>query len=262
MTEPALVYEGVVAHARLKPVLHKFRYNVFSFFMDLDRFEETAADLRWFSLDRFNLFSFRQRDHGAAKGERLADHVRSLLDEAGTPCRGRIFMLAYPRMLGFVFNPLTIYYCHNEQGDLRAVLYEVRNTFGGRHCYLIPFEGGDTIRQTADKLFHVSPFMDMDLIYDFELTRPGKNLQVVVNTSDDEGPVLTASFAGKAHALSDAKLVSLFFGYPLMTMKVIAGIHWEAFRLLAKGLRLKKGAPDPLHEVTVVRAPAAVARAA
>ena len=162
-------------------------------------------------------------------------------------------MLFYPRMLGYAFNPLTVYYCHDLDGALAAMIYEVRNTFGERHAYVIPVEySGDQIEQSAQKRFHVSPFIDMDMCYRFRLSRPGDEIRLRIETSDEEGPLLNAAFFGTAHALSDAKLLSLFFRYPLMTIKVILGIHWEALKLLAKGLRLRAGAPTPAKPFTVV----------
>lgn len=251
----AVVYEGVVAHARFKPVRHRLTYKVFSFLLDLDELDEAAASLRFFSRNRFNLFSLYDRDHGAGRSGGLAAHVRETLAEAGLDGSGRILMLAYPRMLGYAFNPLTVYYCHDCSGALAAILYEVRNTFGGRHSYLIPVEDtGETIGQAAGKVFHVSPFIDMDMRYRFTLSRPSDRVSVFIQTSDADGPVLNASFTGKAAPVTDRKLLALFFRYPLMTFKVIAGIHWEALRLLLKGLRLRPGAPAPARGVTVVPA--------
>lgn len=252
LAENARVYEGVVAHARLKPVRHRLRYKVFSFLLDLDALDETTARLRFFSYNRFNLFSVYDRDHGAPAG--LAADVRAMLADAGVDAGGRILMLCYPRMLGYVFNPLTVYYCHDGAGEIAAIIYEVRNTFGGRHCYLIPVDSaGGPIEQAADKALHVSPFIDMDMRYRFSLSRPSDRISIVIETGDSEGPLLTASFVGAGAAIADRKLLALFFRYPLMTVKVIAGIHWEALRLLFKGLRLRPGAAAPDRTVTVVR---------
>lgn len=251
----AAVYEGAVTHRRFKPVNHHLRYRVFSFLLDLDALDRTAKDLRWFSHNRLNLFSFHDRDHGDGKSDDLAAYIRAALINAGVDGGGRILALCYPRMLGYAFNPLTVYYCHDRDNQLSAVIYEVSNTFGGRHSYLIPINGAaDRIEQSADKCFHVSPFIDMDMRYAFSLTRPVDNISVSIQTSDEEGPVLNAAFKGDASILSDKKLSSLFIRYPLMTMKVIAGIHWEALKLALKGLRLRAGAPTPETPITVVRA--------
>jgi len=248
----AHVYEGAVTHRRFKPKQHRLKYSVFSILLDIDKLNETSARLKWFSRGRFNLFSFYDRDHGAGGPANISDYVRGVLGDAGHDDIGQILLLCYPRMLGYAFNPLSVYYCYDTYGRLAVMIYEVRNTFGGRHSYLIPVDGAE-VDQTADKAFHVSPFNEMDQQYRFHLNAPGDYLRVFIQTGDKDGPVLNAAFAGAREKLSDRKLVSLFFRYPLMTVKVILGIHWEAVKLLAKGMRLKSGAPDPDNPVTIVR---------
>lgn len=255
----AVVYEGVVGHRRLKPKKHRLKYGVFSFLLDLDRLDETANRLRWFSRGSFNLFSFHDRDHGAGKPRDINQYVRSVLADAGYNDVGRIMLLCYPRMLGYAFNPLSVYYSYDKAGRLAVMLYEVRNTFGGRHTYLIPVDG-PRVDQQSEKVFHVSPFNDMDLRYRFLIDPPDKNIRVFIQTLDTDGPVLNAVFTGARAPLSDAKLLSLFFRYPLMTLKVIFGIHWEAVKLMAKGMRLKPGAPDPEYPVTIVGKSSATAK--
>jgi len=264
MTAPAArLYHGLVAHRRLRPVGHRFAYRVFSMLFDVDRIDDLARGSRWFSRNRFNLFSFHDADHSFDEGAPVASSVRELLRSRGYRGDGRIELLCYPRILGYVFNPLSVFYCHDAAGRLEAVLHEVRNTFGGRHAYLLPAaEGAGVIRQSTDKRFHVSPFMDMDHVYDFRLTRPGETLSISINQSDAEGPIFRASFAGSAEPASDAALLKAFFRHPLMTLKVIAAIHFEAARLFLKGLRLKGGAPDPAELVTAPPRPEARKQAA
>ncbi len=249
----ATLYHGVVAHRRLRPVGHGFAYRVFSMLFDVDRIDELGTRARWFSRNRFNLFSFHDADHAFEEGATISESVRALLRSHGYSGAGRIDLLCYPRILGYVFNPLSVFYCRDARGELEAVLYEVRNTFGGRHSYLMPVEtGAAIIRQSADKVFHVSPFMDMDHTYAFRLTPPGETLSVFIHQTDPEGPIFNASFAGRAEPASDTALIRAFFRYPLMTLKVICAIHYEAARLFLKGLRLRGAGPDPAHPVSAV----------
>lgn len=251
----ASIYEGRVAHQRIRPVAHNLNYRVFSLLIDLDAIGKLAKTLKFFSHNKFNLFSFYDRDHGGKDCKDIREYIRGLLKTAGINADGRIMLLCYPRILGYVFNPLSVYYCHDSGDRLRAVIYEVSNTFGDRHTYMIEADGdARRIRQSAKKEFHVSPFMDMDMRYDFDLTRPGNTVGVNIKTSDADGLVLNAVFSGARKPLSDRKLVSLFCRYPLMTLKVIAGIHWEAVRLLIKGMRLRGGPPAPEH-ASVIKAP-------
>ena len=246
------LYFGRVMHRRLKPVAHRLEYKVFSMLIDLDEIDALDRALRWFSRGRFNLFSFHDRDFGSGEGD-LAASVRATLAAAGVDGGGPVRLLFYPRILGYAFNPLAVFYCHDAAGRLSAILYEVRNTFGGKHAYLIPVEGdAEIVRQAADKNFHVSPFMEMATRYHFRLSRPGEAIAVVIRQTDAEGAVLNAAFTGERRALDDAALIAAFFRYPLMTVKVIAGIHFEALRLLAKGMKLRAGGPDPAEPVTVV----------
>jgi hypothetical protein len=257
------LYLGRVMHRRLKPVAHRFAYRVFSMLIDLDSLDALDARLKFFSHGRFNLFSFHDCDYGAGKPDDLATYVRGVLADAGVACDGPIRLLCYPRMLGYAFNPLAVYYCHDAAGALTAVLYEVRNTFGGKHSYLIPVEReARVIRQAADKNFHVSPFMPMAMRYHFRLTRPGDDVAVAIRQTDADGAVMNAVFTGTRVEMTDRTLVKVFFAYPLMTVKVIAAIHVEAFRLLLKGMKPVKGGADPAAPVTVSREKAAPRKAA
>ncbi|HBK92775.1 MAG TPA: DUF1365 domain-containing protein [Parvularcula sp.] len=250
---PVHLYHGAVSHRRLRPVGHRFVYKVFSILVDLDRLDEAAQSSRWFSLNKFNLFSFHDADHAFKTGETVSRSVRKLLRQHGYCGDGRIELLCYPRVLGYVFNPLSIFYCRDARDRLEAVIYEVRNTFGGRHSYLIGADGaGRVIRQSADKVFHVSPFMEMEHIYDFRLTPPRDIVSVFIRQRDREGPIFNAAFAGRAEAATDAAWLKAFLRYPLMTLKIIAAIHFEAGRLFLKGLRLKGRGPDPASPVSAI----------
>ncbi len=254
MSEASALYVGRVDHARLRPKRHRLSYRIFILLLDLDELEGLAKRLRWFSLGRFNLTSFRESDHGDGSGSPLRTQIERHLDAADLSIDGGpIRLLCLPRVLGYVFNPLSIYFCHGRDGGLRAILYEVSSTFGERHGYLVPAEpnGRGVMRQSAAKRLHVSPFMDMDLTYAFRITEPGERLSVLIETDDAEGRLLTASFIAERRPLTDATVLAAWFSHPLLTVKVILAIHWEAVKLMAKGLRLRGGPAAPAALVSL-----------
>lgn len=251
------LYFGKVMHKRLRPFTHAFTYRVFSLHLDLDDLTSGLRKLRLLSHNRWNLFSFHDRDHGPRDGSPLRPWIDAQLAAAGVDLAGGpVRLLCYPRMLGYVFNPLAIWFCHHADGSLRAVLYEVSNTFGEHHSYLLPVEPaqrtGEPIEQSADKELYVSPFIGMTARYHFRLAVPGEKLAVTIREEVPEGGQLVARQSGRRHALNDANLLRAFFAYPLMTVKVIVGIHWEALRLWHKGARVTPRPPAPPQDVTLV----------
>ena len=235
------IYTGVVVHKRLRPRRHWLSYRVFSLLLDLDELPELP--LRWLAVNRPGLLSFREADHG--DGGALRPWVAARLAGAGIVADGPVRLLCYPRMLGYVFNPLTVYFCHRSDGSLAAVIYEVHNTHGERHAYVLP--GGEgTVRQSCAKAFFVSPFMPMDCVYHFTITPPGDSVSVGIVETDGEGTLLTATFSGTFAPLTDPALLRAVLAHPLMTLKVTAAIHWEAIKLLAKGLRVYRHTPKAL----------------
>jgi len=255
------LYVGKVWHRRWKPKAHRLDYRVFSMLIDLDELPELARRSRLFSHNRFNLFGFLDRDFGPGDGTPLKTWVAAELRKAGLPARDlRVEILCYPRMFGYVFNPLSVYFCRRAADDaLIAILYEVHNTFGQRHCYLIPVSGAkETLRQSCAKAFYVSPFIGMQADYHFRIVPPatvpadGDRLALVIHQTDAEGRLLDASFIGERRSWSDAALVSLLATHPLMTLKVIAGIHWEALKLWLKGLKLVPRPAPPQALVSVI----------
>jgi uncharacterized protein len=248
------LYFGTVVHRRLRPRRHALGYRVFALLVDLDELPALTRRLRLFSHNRFNLFSLHDRDHGSRDGGALRPFVEAALARAGIGLEGgAIRLLAFPRMLGYVFNPLSIYFCHHRDGGLRALIYEVRNTFGEMHSYLIPVRGAGAglVRQSCAKDFYVSPFLAMACRYHFRLAVPGERLAVTIRETDRDGPILYASLEGRRTDLSDRALVGAFLRYPLMTLKVIAGIHWEAVKLWVKGVGLVPRPPPPVSALTI-----------
>lgn len=249
------IYLGAVVHTRLRPVRHRLRHRMLTLLLDLDELPELAKRTALLSVDRFNLFSFHQRDHLDGSATPLRAQVEHQLARAGiVPDGGPILLLCMPRILGLVFNPLSVFYCHASDGALRAVLYEVNNTFGQRHSYFIPVTGHDAAgpRQQCAKRFHVSPFMDMALRYHFRLVLPQERVAITIAVHDDAGPVLLASFAGRRGELGNANLLRGFMRHPLLAAQVLGGIHWEALKLWRKGLRIRPRPPAPPEPVSLV----------
>ncbi|MCC9624706.1 DUF1365 family protein [Thalassospira sp. MA62] len=266
-TFKSALFEGVVTHHRLRPKVHKLRYRVFSFLLDLDEIDHLASRLGLFSRNRFNLFSFHDRDYADGDGTDLRPRIEAILSAHNLgDCSDKIELLCYPRLLGFVFNPLSVYFCHRANGSIGAVLYEVSNTFGDRHSYLIPVGDGaldakGVLRQSCAKGFYVSPFIDMVADYHFSIRMPAENVAVAIRETDAKGTFLNAAFVGDRTELSDRKLIGAFLRYPLMTLKVVAGIHWEAFHLWRKGMKFHKRPHPPREAVTYVMDGATVAQA-
>ncbi|MEQ8282940.1 MAG: DUF1365 family protein [Parvibaculum sp.] len=249
------LYTGAVFHRRLRPRVHALSYRVFYMLLDLDEVPALARASRFFAHNRFSLFSFHDSDHGDGSGRPLRGWVEAQLARAGIETGGgRIEALSFPRVLGHVFNPLTVYFCHRADGALAAMLYEVNNTFGERHSYLVPVEAphAGTVSQTCDKAFYVSPFLPVAGRYHFKVLRPGARLTLTIRESDGEGALLTASFAGTARAFTDGQLALAFLRHPLLTLKVVVGIHWEALRLWLKGIRPAARPAAPSSPVTIV----------
>ncbi len=255
MTAPASgLYVGTVTHRRLRPREHALRYRVFMLLLDLDEAPGLVGRLRLLSRGRFGLMSFAEADHGDRSGAPLRPQVEQRLAAAGIEADGPIRLLCMPRVLGYGFNPLSLFFCHRRDGRLAAILYEVTNTFGERHVYLIAADAGEgeLVRQAAPKRMYVSPFMDMALGYRFTVRPPGDSVGVAVAVDDDEGLILSTAFVGARRPLTDAALFRAWAGHPLLTLKVVAGIHWEALRLLLKGVRFRSRPPAPRHAVTLI----------
>ncbi|MGC1780821.1 MAG: DUF1365 family protein [Xanthobacteraceae bacterium] len=250
------LYVGSVIHRRLKPHPHRLRYRVFWLLLDLDEIDRLSKSLRLFSHNRFNAVSFHDADHGDESGRPLRDQVEQHLIQAGIGWSGgTIRLLCMPRIFGCGFNPLSVYFCHHRGGEFAAVLYEVHNTFGERHSYLIPAgeNPGTVIEQQCRKVFYVSPFMDMDLTYEFRTAVPDERVSVAIRAAAADGVMLAAALSGRRRDISDLNLLSLLITHPLLTLKVITAIHWNALRMLLKGYRLRPRPTPPTLPVTSVR---------
>jgi uncharacterized protein len=237
------LYLGRVMHARLKPIGHRFSYRVMNLLIDLDRLDAANRQSRLFAVNRAALYSFREADHGERDGSSLRLYAQRRAAERGIDLTGgRVLLLCYPRLLGYTFNPLSVYFCYRADGELALLIYEVRNTFGDIHPYALSVMPGDIseagVRQAQDKAFYVSPFIEMTMRYHFRVTPPAKQLKLRILETDRDGPLLAATFNGYRRDLTTAALLRSFFALPLVTFKIAAAIHWEALRLWVKGVRL------------------------
>jgi len=241
MTESSCIYAGHVIHHRLRPRVHRLRYRVFWLLLDLDDIDGHSARLGFFSRNRFNLVGFFDRDHGDGSAVPLRTQTETLLRRAG--CKpdevAKIKLLCMPRIMGYTFNPLSVYFCYRRDNALEAIIYEVHNTFGERHSYVIPGHGATSkVEQSCDKEFFVSPFLGMDMSYKFHVSLPDADVSIAITGTERGEPVIAASLSGKRQELSDVALLKAFMTHPLLTMKVVVAIHWQALRLVLKGFHV------------------------
>lgn len=253
----AALWEGHVIHRRLQPFRHDFKYRVFTLSVDLDRLAELDRTHRHFGFNRNALISFHECDHGPRDGsplkpwavERLAGHG---IDIAG----GQVEIVSFPRIMGYVFNPISLWYCRDAGGTLRAVIHEVKNTFGEQHCYIQPVSNAQSnagiLTHACDKLFHVSPFIDMAASYHFRIAPPGERLSVFIRETNENGTLLLASLTGRRRAFSDAGIRAMLWRHPLLTLKVTAAIHWQALKLFGKGARYHRRPQQAQPDVTAL----------
>ncbi len=235
---------GQVRHSRLRPAANAFSYGVFTLLLPLRTLGDGPLGSRLCSRNRANLLSFHDRDHGDGKTP-LLDWIDQLLHAEGiTDADGEIWLQGFPRVLGYVFNPVSFWFCHRRDGELRAVVCEVNNTFGERHCYLLDTGGvmhwGREL--SATKIFHVSPFCAVEGSYRFRFMRTTQQQQdgVVermvarIDYHDAQGPLLLTSVSGTLQVLNDTNAAKAFLSHPLMTLGVIFRIHWQALKLFIK----------------------------
>lgn len=263
MSWNSAIYEGVVRHRRFRPVRHDLSYKVWYMLFDLDELDQIDRYVPGFANERRGAVSFVARDHGPRDGSPLRPWIEEHLMEAGVDLKGGpIRLLAFPRINGYAFNPITVWFCHGPLGDLRAVMFEVSNTFGEWHHYLVPVEAGtglradgsQLVRTSFEKELFVSPFMDMDATYDITARVPDQSIAIALQLSTAEGHMLSASFSGRRIPLTPWNLRKIRWRHPLLTMKVIGGIHWEAIRLWLKGAPYRRRGELPAADLTMLPA--------
>lgn len=243
-------YDNRTTHVRFTPFERRFSQRVFQLFLDVDRIEATAANLRFLSHNRRGLFAFYDRDHGDRSGASLRAWAEGALTSAGVDLEGgEIRLLTFPRVLGYVFNPISVFFGYGPEGALRGVVYEVNNTFGETHAYAAAIDGNAD--HTAKKRLHVSPFMDVEGRYVFRVRAPDESFALAIENVVAGRRVHLATLTGKRVALTDAALLAAFLRLPLMTLQVTAGIHWQALQLWLRGARYRRKPAPPRAAVSI-----------
>jgi DUF1365 family protein len=247
------IYTGNVTHQRHWPKKHRLSYRVFSLFLNLDELDHLGRKFRLFGYNSPAIFSFHDKDHGDGEGTPLRQWVNDTLASSGSRNPGGpVYLFTYPRMFGYVFNPISVYFCYDRQGELDTLIYEVGNTWGERHCYIAPVsENGKPAEHSCDKNFFVSPFLPMDCRYHFQTDKPGRKFRLLISETSRGEHVLDAWFSGKQRKLDDRSLMRLAATLPFMTLKIIAGIHWEALKIWFKGVPVFRHVPAPKEKTTL-----------
>jgi DUF1365 family protein len=248
--------EGRTTHVRYTPFERRFSYRLAQVSVDIDRLADTAAALRLFSYNRFNLFAFHDRDHGDRSGAPLRPWAEAQFARAGVSVEGgRIDLMCFPRMLGFVFNPLSVYFGYDLAGRLAGLIYEVNNTFGETHAYVAAVDDAALHAHETEKAFHVSPLFAVDGDYRFKVSTPGRHFRLSVENHVAGARTHIATLVSEARPLTDAWLARIFLTMPLMTLQVVLGIHWQALKLFLRGARYHRRPPLPAQPTSVARRP-------
>ena len=247
------IYNGQVIHKRFKPKVNYFKYNVFSLLIDLSELEILDKKVNFFSYNKVNLISFYDKDHGERNGSSLVEWVHNNLKKNNISTDDiKIKILCYPRIFGFVFNPLSVFYVYNLNDQLISILYEVKNTFGEQHTYIFRVEkDANLIQNNCSKKFHVSPFIEMDCNYFFRLLKPGNKISVIIDQYDAQDKILYASQDGVRSDFNTKCLIKSYLKHPIMTFKIILAIHYEAFKLWTKGIKFIKKKIKIKNNITI-----------
>ena len=236
------IYIGTVIHKRFKPKVHFFKYRVFSLLIDLSELEILDKKIKFFSFNKFNLISFFEKDHGNRDGSSLINWVHEHLKKNNIKTEDiKIKLLCYPRILGYVFNPLSVFYIYDLNEQLISILYEVKNTYGEQHTYIFKNTNNENLLQhNCSKKFYVSPFLEMNCNYFFKILKPADKISVIIDQYDQYGKILYVSQDGKRVDFSSKEIIRVYLAHPIMTFKIIVAIHYEAFKLWAKGIKIVK----------------------
>lgn len=255
---PALaLFEGMTVHCRYAPFRRRFQFNLAQILIDVDRIGQAARGLRLFSYNRPNLVSFYDRDHGDRSGAPLRDWAEAKFKSGGVALEGgAIQLLCFPRMFGYVFNPISVFFGYGPDGVLRGLIYEVNNTFGESHSYVARVEDGRAAPHRAAKAFHVSPFFGVEGDYTFRLKPPGENLLLTIENRVTGARTHFATLAAKKAVLSDSRLAKICLAMPFMTLAVVAGIHWHALFIWMRGARYHPKPAPPADETSFAHLPA------
>lgn len=251
MQEAAKLYTGRVAHIRHTPFRHRFDYRIYMLAIDVDRIGDVAKTSKIFSHNKFNLTSLADKDHGFRDGRSLRAYAEAALASQGMiEYAHKIIFVTMPRLLGYAFNPISFYFCHDAEQNLGAVLHQVKNTFGDQIGYLMPVSASGIIRQSAPKKMHVSPFFDMNGGYRFALTPPDEKLTVSIQYGAQAQKRMTATMVLQARPFTDASLLKLLAQMPLAPMKVMTAIHWQALKLFLRGAKFHN-IPAQSHDAVI-----------
>ncbi|MDC0031013.1 DUF1365 domain-containing protein [Candidatus Pelagibacter sp.] len=253
MIKNSSIYTGNVIHKRFKPKIHSFNYKVFALLIDLSELDLLDKKLKIFSYNRFNIISFYNKDHGPRDGSSLKKWVKDNLKKNNINTDNILIkILCYPRIFGYVFNPLSVFYIYDKDLNLISILYEVKNTFGEQHTYIFKSDKNQNlIQHVCKKKFHVSPFIEMNCVYFFRLLKPGNKISIIIDQNDKEGKILYASQDGIKSELNNKTLIKAYLKHPLMTFKIIFAIHFEAFKLWTKGIKFIKRKIKIRNNITI-----------
>lgn len=251
------LYEATVMHQRLEPLSHRFEYKIFMFYLDLQEIDEVASRLHFLSRNRFNLFNFRDADHLTLSATQVRENLQEYLRSNGMDLSGgRIMLLTHLRTLGHLFNPVSFYFCFDADGKPVCAIPEVGNTYGELKPFFLN-QGtlsGDAFEAQTRKNFYVSPFMDLDIDFDWSLKIPGERLELYVDDLKAGQRILVSSLTGVRKELTDANLLRYSIRFPFITVKVIGAIHWQALRLYLKKLPYRRKADRQDFQTGVYRA--------